>query len=207
MYNIVESPYKLQRGSGGNVILHNTSVKIGDGVRAPNSGNAYSRTVFRNNVWIGGKGGGRFGRYGSGPGLAIYAPGMDASNDLDYNGIGTHETPFSVSVGSQRLDSIDQVRKIWPHMILVDMGIFSKVDFPDPPVPERPPADLRLSRGAAAVDAGVVLPNVNDGYSGAAPDLGAHESGQSLPHYGPRPEGVDEDTEWLDRNRKNVDRK
>ena len=46
--------------------------------------------------------------------------------------------------------------------------------------------DLRLASGCAAVDAGLALPNVNDGFGGAAPDLGAYESGQSLPHYGPR---------------------
>ena len=32
----------------------------------------------------------------------------------------------------------------------------------------------------------VVLPNVTDGYSGKAPDLGAYEYGQPVPHYGPR---------------------
>jgi len=31
-----------------------------------------------------------------------------------------------------------------------------------------------------------VIPNVTDGYSGNAPDLGALESGQPMPHYGPR---------------------
>jgi hypothetical protein len=31
-----------------------------------------------------------------------------------------------------------------------------------------------------------VLPNVNDGFSGKAPDLGALELGQQLPVYGPR---------------------
>jgi hypothetical protein len=37
------------------------------------------------------------------------------------------------------------------------------------------------------VDAGVVLPNFNDGFTGKAPDLGCCELGQPLPHYGPRP--------------------
>jgi hypothetical protein len=36
-----------------------------------------------------------------------------------------------------------------------------------------------------AVDAGVVIPTVNEDYSGAAPDLGALEVGQPLPRYGP----------------------
>ena len=47
--------------------------------------------------------------------------------------------------------------------------------------------DFRLKPGAAAVDRGVALANVTDGFTGQAPDLGALESGQAPPHYGPRP--------------------
>jgi hypothetical protein len=47
--------------------------------------------------------------------------------------------------------------------------------------------DLRLDPASRAVDAGVVLPNFNDGFAGQAPDLGCCELGQPLPHYGPRP--------------------
>jgi hypothetical protein len=47
--------------------------------------------------------------------------------------------------------------------------------------------DFRLRPGSAAIDRGVVIPNVNDGFSGKAPDLGALEAGQALPIYGPRP--------------------
>lgn len=38
-----------------------------------------------------------------------------------------------------------------------------------------------------AIDAGVYLPNVNDSFTGNAPDLGALEVGQLMPIYGPRP--------------------
>ncbi len=50
--------------------------------------------------------------------------------------------------------------------------------------------DLRLRPAAAAVDAGKVLPGINDGYVGAAPDMGAYEYGAPLPVYGPRPGAV-----------------
>jgi hypothetical protein len=46
--------------------------------------------------------------------------------------------------------------------------------------------DFRLRPGAVAVDRGVSLPNINDGFNGKAPDLGALEAGQPLPTYGPR---------------------
>jgi hypothetical protein len=48
--------------------------------------------------------------------------------------------------------------------------------------------DFRLKPGSAAVDRGVVIPNVTDGFSGRAPDLGALEVGQPALVYGPRPE-------------------
>ena len=47
--------------------------------------------------------------------------------------------------------------------------------------------DFGLKSGSAAIDRGVVLPNVTDGFTGRAPDLGALEFGQGPPHYGPRP--------------------
>lgn len=49
--------------------------------------------------------------------------------------------------------------------------------------------DLTLKPGCNAIDAGVRLPNVADNFAGKAPDLGAHESGRPLAHYGPRAEG------------------
>jgi hypothetical protein len=76
------------------------------------------------------------------------------------------------------------------HGILVDYDVFRNVRRPDP---DRPHAvypigdtDFRLRSGSAPVDAGVLLPNVNDDYVGRAPDLGALELGRPVPHYGPR---------------------
>jgi hypothetical protein len=47
--------------------------------------------------------------------------------------------------------------------------------------------DFRLKPGSVAIDQGVILPNVTDGFTGQAPDLGALEAGHAPPHYGPRP--------------------
>ncbi len=46
---------------------------------------------------------------------------------------------------------------------------------------------MLLREGSNAIDAGTVLPTVTDGFTGKAPDLGAHEFGKPAPHYGPRP--------------------
>ncbi len=59
------------------------------------------------------------------------------------------------------------------------------------------PQDVTLAAGSKALDRGLVLPNINDGFTGSAPDLGALESGCPEPVYGPRPVGMDETNEPL----------
>jgi MYXO-CTERM domain-containing protein len=57
------------------------------------------------------------------------------------------------------------------------------------------PADVTLAASSMAIDRGIVLANLNDGYRSAAPDLGALERGCPVPIYGVRPVGVDETNE------------
>jgi hypothetical protein len=73
------------------------------------------------------------------------------------------------------------------------MSVFNNVAFPIQPVPERDVADLRPRSGTVVVDAALRLPNINDDFRGAGPDIGAYEVGEPLPHYGPRSRGVDEE--------------
>lgn len=56
---------------------------------------------------------------------------------------------------------------------------------------EVPTPDAALEPTSPAVDAAVPLPGV--AFAGAGPDLGALELGCPAPHFGVRPEGVDED--------------
>ncbi|MEO1202769.1 MAG: chondroitinase-B domain-containing protein [Pseudomonadota bacterium] len=51
--------------------------------------------------------------------------------------------------------------------------------------------EVRLGASSPAIDAALALPNINDGFEGAAPDLGAVEFGQALPAFGVRPEPDD----------------
>jgi hypothetical protein len=80
------------------------------------------------------------------------------------------------------------------HSTLVDYDVFKKVprlDAQDTQSVQRvykaEDFDFGLKPGSAAVDRGLPLPNVNDGFTGTAPDLGALEVGRTAPHYGPRP--------------------
>ena len=43
---------------------------------------------------------------------------------------------------------------------------------------------LRLASGSALKNAGVAIPGITDGYSGAAPDMGAVIAGRALPAWG-----------------------
>jgi hypothetical protein len=76
------------------------------------------------------------------------------------------------------------------HSVAVDWDAFVKASPADRSDPTRlySPSDFDFSLrpGAKAIDKGVVLPGVTDGFSGKAPDLGALEFGVPAPHYGPR---------------------
>ncbi len=76
------------------------------------------------------------------------------------------------------------------HSIEVDFDIFEKLSPPDPAkrhaVYHSMDLNFRLKPNSKAVDAGQVIPTVNEDFAGKAPDLGALETGKPAPHYGPR---------------------
>jgi hypothetical protein len=169
MYNLINGGLKLQRYSQGDVILHNTMIKIGRGL----GGNApMDHAFFRNNLAISGPTTDvAWGKWGVGNPWAadIRDPGVHSS--FDYDAVGVYDTPYIAKLGVEKL-------------ILHD--VFNDIEFPNPPVPERGVPDLRPKAGSRVVDAAVLIPNINNNYKGKAPDCGAYEVGQQLPHYGPR---------------------
>ena len=76
------------------------------------------------------------------------------------------------------------------HGVELDFDVFENLAPDD--VPQRyrvyhaMDLNFRLKANGKAVDAGMALPTINDGFAGKGPDLGALESGQQEPHYGPR---------------------
>ena len=180
MYNIIHAAYKLKRYSQGDVILHNTVIKVGTGM---GGNSAMDFTYFRNNLAIGGPDGGvNWGGYGAGtPSAArIYEPGEHC--DFDYDAVGVYGIAYTAKIGDR---PFSEVEKNGIERITLE-DVFDDVEFPNPPVPERVVPDLRPDPNSKVVDAGVAISNVNDDYLGAAPDCGAYEAGQELPHYGPR---------------------
>ena len=76
------------------------------------------------------------------------------------------------------------------HGVEVDYDIFENLSPPDPArrhhVYHSMDLNFRLKANSRAADAGVVLPTINEDFTGKAPDLGALELNQKEPHYGPR---------------------
>jgi hypothetical protein len=86
------------------------------------------------------------------------------------------------------------------HSVQVDYRIFAKAEPPDKNDPQRlyNPEDFYFQLQPVigsfetgqfpnpAIDAGTLLPTINDDFTGKAPDLGAYERGVEVPHYGPR---------------------
>jgi hypothetical protein len=180
IYNGVHDPFKLKRGSLGDVVLHNTVVKIGTAL----GGNlSMDYAYFRNNLVIGGPNGDiNWGNFGAGRPFATDIPQPGNHSSFDYDVVGVYGTKYIARIGDKPFSEVE------PHgveNITLD-ETFNNVEFPNPPVPSRKVADLRLRKGAAAIDAALRIPNINDDYKGKAPDAGAYEFGQTLPQYGPR---------------------
>jgi hypothetical protein len=186
IYNVVHGAFKFKRDSRGDVALHNTVIKVGAGL----AGNdALDFAFFRNNCAIGGPTGGvDWGGYGAGNPYAadIRDPGLHSS--FDYDAVGVASGTYVAKIGGKAFSSVE------PHGIenIKISEVFTTVTFPNPPVPERDIVDLRPQPNSAVIDKGEIIPNINDTYTGTAPDCGAYEAGQVIPHYGPRPQGIDE---------------
>ena len=119
---------------------------------------------------------------GAAPGAAVRTPAGAAE--------GGRLQPYQYPTLEQYAKASGQDR----NSVLVDYDVF--VNVPrldrDPKTVQRlytfGDYDFRLRPGSAAVDRGAPIPNVNDGFTGKAPDLGALEAGHPLPQYGPRPQ-------------------
>jgi hypothetical protein len=180
MYNMVHAAFKLKRFSQGDVVLHNTVIKVGAGL---GGNDTMDYAYFRNNLAIGGPTGGvNWGDYGAGNPYAadIISPGTHSS--FDYDAVGVYGTQYVALIGER---PFTEVEKHGVEYIKLE-DTFINIAFPNPPIPEQAVADLRLKPGSKAQDAAMRIPNVNDDFTGKAPDCGAYETGRELPQYGPR---------------------
>jgi hypothetical protein len=205
-YNIKSGKiFKLNVNPSGLVILNNTTVS---GCREREPGTAffnrgYWNTHVYNNVF--------FGIAGDTMAGGPRDPGV---SHMDYNGYRVtgivrwnHFDPATqrqaLHGGDGSIAAINRTRlERYPtlaafaadtsnelHAVELDFADFAGLSEPQPEPANHDPAalDPRLAAGSRARDAGRVIPNITDGFAGRAPDLGAFEADQPLPHYGPRP--------------------
>ncbi len=188
VYNVAHVAFKLYRGSIGDVILHNTVVKNGDafGIYA---GRTVKDTYMRNNLLIGGPGA-TYNGFSSGSGRVIDAADIDlATFNGDYDGFGSTLNTFTGKIGALTFNSLASLRATTSqkNAVQLNLGVFaSSVAFPANAMTQFAAPDLRLATASSAIDAGIAIANVNDGYTGVSPDLGAYELGKPAPVYGPR---------------------
>jgi hypothetical protein len=185
----VEAAFKF-RTTDRFVLLHNTIVnwgtawngfdRPGDAMMCCNEDHLL-RAISRNNVWVSIVGGQIWG---------FDAGVIDWRTDLDYDAIdwGTASNPFAYGgVTYPDLASLAAATGLEPHGVHVEKDSCFSLDVPNPPPAPVPPQVIVPRAGCPAVDAGVVLPNINaDDFAGDGPDMGAVESGRPLPEFGPR---------------------
>ncbi|HYE05975.1 MAG TPA: right-handed parallel beta-helix repeat-containing protein [Planctomycetota bacterium] len=181
LVNVPVEPFKLHNGPSGAIIMHNTVIKKGSpfGVYGEV---AIRRCVSRNNLFIG------FGE-------DRYATSFDMAMedcDFDYDGFGGGPWGNFCKWNKVKYPTLEAMREapIHHHSLVVD----PKTTFAAPlaAVTDENAQraigdDVALAADATAIDAGLALPGINDGFAGKAPDLGAYEFSVAAPHYGPRP--------------------
>ena len=171
----------------GMLVYHNTFVSPGLALNLQTSATSHHFAIA-NNVFV--------GPSPPGPRVADWSAPIDHGS-LDHDGWfpdGTFDfdaagrwTSFAAMQGAGVLEA---------HGVLLTAPIFASGLVPPGSFrTTMAPADATLDGATNAVDAGVVLANLNDGFTGAAPDLGALEVGCPIPLFGVRPEGVDETNE------------
>jgi len=118
----------------------------------------------------------------------VYTPGW--MTDVDHDGFDWGDSARAFRWANNKyfpdLESFAEAVGIEKHGVRVRKeAIFERWDIPAEPGPVGH-QHLALKAGCNAVDAGAVLPNINEEFEGEAPDLGAYEYGTPVPHYGPR---------------------
>jgi hypothetical protein len=172
---------RMTNGAAGVLFYNNTILTE---TSAGSSANAH----WRNNLMLG---------ENSAPAILSVNTSTSYSSS-DYNGFRPNAaSAYSFEWNSARFQTLDEYSVATGqdrHSAAVDYDVFMNVPRLDAKDLKKvqmlyraEDLDFRLKPSSAAEDRGVLLPNVTDGFAGRAPDLGALEAGQPLPHYGPRP--------------------
>ncbi|MCB1124429.1 MAG: hypothetical protein KJT03_22950, partial [Verrucomicrobiae bacterium] len=203
LYNIQKGgALKIHGGVPGLTAYHNTFIAENNG------GGGHPNSNYRNNLFLGSDGPTHIARF----------PYTTTYSIADYNGYRPNQGPDSPEGQFRWLSprgeweefkSLEDFKKasgLEAHGITVDYNDFEDLQKPiqgpvgtplgEMPGPVYHAVDLnfKLNPNGKAVDAGVIIPNVNDNFTGHAPDLGALEVGVPPVVYGAR--GLDPNQEF-----------
>lgn len=185
MYNLSHSAFKLHRYSIGDVILHNTVVKAGDGFGIYTS-EPFDHALVLNNLFVGGKAANeKYGGYSPGRGRAVDVQKFGDHCRFDFNAFVVHQLPFEGKYRSWTFTKLPGT-EFEPHGLQSAYDDLEAVPFPFDPSVRYPAVSLKLKSVAAAVDAADRIDGINDSFIGKGPDIGALEYGVPDPVYGPR---------------------
>jgi len=185
LYHVpIGGAFKFNAAPAGILVYQNTL--IGE----QTAREAYSNAHFRNNLFL--------GRDTPNRGIMNWANATE-SYSSDYNGFRPNRgvaqqyswlAPKSEWRSFATLSEFQKAVGQEAHGVEVDFDIFENLVAPDPAnrykVYHSMDLNFRLKANSKAIDAGVDLPTINDGFAGRAPDLGALEYGQVSPQWGPR---------------------
>lgn len=175
IYNTANAPYKLNQDPSGFHIFHNTAIR--PGWAWTQYGALVSNFSFANNLTIGTE-------------QPVYLQPIIRFAQIDYNGWAP-DGEFTLRDKWWDFADLQKSSPYERHGVLLRQPVFQDaVDIPKQFADFMPPAPVRLHPESNAVDAGVRLPNINDDFTGQAPDLGALELGQPVPRYGVRDPAV-----------------
>ena len=194
LYNVPTGvAFKFSAKAAGLFVWHNTIIS------EHRAKDPYANAHYRNNLFL--------GRDAPDRGVMVWANATSAFSS-DYNGYrpnrgvsaqyewlapekaggNTYTAKPDAWVAYGTLEELRTATGQEKHGREVDYNIFERLVAPSQnrhEVYHAMDLNFRLKAGSAAVDAGVPIPTVNEGFLGKAPDLGALESGAPEPHYGP----------------------
>jgi hypothetical protein len=190
--NVVNEQMKFHNETSGNLVFHNTFVSPGTAL-GMHDGTTSHHFVIQNNLFVTGP---------SASGRTMDWTGTIDDGVFDYDGFfpdGVVDFHYAAT-GYTRYDTFADARaahpQFEPHGLLLAAPIFANgLTAPADSTTALQPQDVTLASTSNAIDKGLVLANLNDGFTGAGPDLGAFEIGCAVPIYGPRAVGTDETNE------------
>jgi hypothetical protein len=185
LLNAKNSPIKLNDGTSGVYFLHNTSVRSAGWGYASYNGGQHDNYRAINNMVVNMRTDGRT--------MAHEAFVDLTTSELSHFGLYPNNGYWFNDKNAKDVTTLEQVLSQGTTLLagsrILTLPIFAReirtgIDHTTMIDPAQQNVDPTLSATSNAVDAGKIIPGLNEAFEGAAPDLGALERGKPMPFYG-----------------------